>query len=227
MQGMGNMQGVRGGPGGPVGPGGPGGPGGSANQQQVMSGNLPLGAMNANAMGINNVIGPQQGNAAAQMQNNMVNQMNQMNQIGGQMPMNVQGGQINPNVMQMNINQAMPPNQMNANLNQAMPPNQMSQLMGRINAPPNMTAHQAGPIGGHTPQMMNQMANSTPTSLPNAQQPNLIPNQQLPVIINQPTGPPNQIAGPGQMNLNQMLNPMSHMGRNQAPNVYQGMNKNV
>lgn len=209
MQGMANMQGVRGGPGG---------------QQQAMGGNLPPGAMNANAMGMNNVIGPgQQGNAPAQMQNNMVNQMNQM---GGQMPMNVQGAQINPNMnnmMTMNMNQTMPQNQMNANINQPMNPNQMSQLMGRINAPPNMTAHQAGPIGGHAPQMINQMAPNAPVNLPNAQPPNLMPNQQLPVSLNQPTGPPNQIAGPGQMNLNQMLNPMSHMGRTQAPNVYQGL----
>lgn len=115
----------------------------------------------------------------------------------------------------------MNPNQMNANINPAMNPNQMSQIMNRINAPPNMTAHQAGPIGGHAPQMMNQMAANSPANLPNA--PNLMPNQQLPVNINQPTGPPNQIAGPGQMNLNQMLNPMSHIGRNQPPNVYQGL----
>lgn len=118
----------------------------------------------------------------------------------------------------------MNPNQMNANINPAMNPNQMSQIMGRINAPPNMTAHQAGPIGGHTPQMMNQMAANSPANLPNAANPpNLMPNQQLPGNINQPTGPPNQIAGPGQMNLNQMLNPMSHIGRNQPPNVYQGL----
>lgn len=205
MQGMANMQGIRGGPGG---------------QQQAMAGNLPPGAMNANAMGMNNVNGPQQTNASAQMQNNMVNQM------GGQMPMNVQGGQINPNInnmMTMNMNQTMPPNQMNANINQTMNPNQMSQLINRINVPPNMTASQAGPIGGHAPQMINQMATNAPGNLPNAQQPNLMPNQQLPGNINQPTGPPNQVAGPGQMNLNQMLNPMSHMGRNQAPNVYQGL----
>lgn len=208
MQGMANMQGIRGGPGG---------------QQQAMAGNLPPGAMNTNAMGMNNVIGPQQTNASAQMQNNMVNQMNQM---GGQMPMNVQGGQINPNInnmMTMNMNQAMTPNQMNANINQSMNPNQMSQLISRINVPPNMTAHQAGPIGGHAPQMINQMATNAPANLSNAQQPNLMPNQQLPGNLNQPTGPPNQVAGSGQMNLNQMINPMSHMGRNQAPNVYQGM----
>lgn len=89
MQGMPNMQGVRGGPGGP---------------QQAMAGNMPPGAMNANAMGMNNVIGPQQGNAAGQMQGNMVNQMNQM---GGQMPMNVQ---------------SMPPNQIN----------QMGNQMGKL-----------------------------------------------------------------------------------------------
>lgn len=207
MQGMANMQGVR---------------VGASNQQQSMAGNLPPGAMNTNAMNMNNVIGQQQANASAQVQNNMVNQMNQM---GGQMPMNVQGAQINPinNMMTMNMNQTMPQNQMNANINQSMNPNQMSQLMGRINAPPNMTAHQASAIGGHAPQMINQMAANAPANLPNAQQPNIMPNQQLAGNINQPVGPPNQIAGPGQMNLNQMLNPMSHMGRNQAPNVYQGM----
>lgn len=206
---MAGMQGVRGGPG---------------SQQQAMAGNLPPGAMNANAMGMGNVVGSQQGNASAQMQNNMV--VNQMNQMGGQMPMNVQGGQINPNInnmMSLNMNQSMPPNQMNANINQSMNPNQMSQLMGRINAPPNMTAHQAGAIGGHTPQMINQMATNAPANLPNAQQANLMPNQSLPVNISQPSGPPNQIAGPGQMNLNQMLNPLSHMGRNQPSNVYQGL----
>lgn len=210
MQGMSNMQGVR------VGPG---------DQQQAMARNLPPGAMNANAMGMNNVIGPQQANASAQMQNNMVNQMNQM---GGQIPINVQGAQINPNInnmMSMNMNQTMPQNQMNTNLNQPMNPNQISQIMGRINVPPNMTAHQASAIGAHTPQMMPQIAANAPANLPNAQQqqPNLIPNQQLQANINQPTGPPNQIAGPGQINLNQMLNTMAHMGRNQPPNVYQGL----
>lgn len=204
MQGMANMQGIRGGPGG---------------QQQAMAGNLPPGAMNSNAMGVSNVIRPQQTNASAQMQNNMVNQMNQM---GGQMPMSVQGGQINSNInnmMTMNMNQAMAPNQMSANNNQPMNPNQMSQLINRINVPPNMTARQTGTIGGHAPQMINQMAKNSPANLPNAQQANLMPNQQLPGNINQPTRPANPVAGPGQINLSQMLN----MGGNQAPNVYQGL----
>lgn len=208
MQGMPNMSGVRGVPGNP----------------QAIAANMPPGAMNVNNMGMGGVMNQQQAqNASAQIPNNMVNSMNQM---GGQMPireMNVPGPQINPinNMMSMNMNQSMQQSQINSNINQSLNPNQMSQMLGRIN-PANINPHPAAGIASqmNSPQMINQMGGNSPANLPNAQSamnPNIIANQ------NQAGVPPNPIAGNPQINMNQMLNPMGHMGRNPPPNVlYQG-----
>lgn len=174
--------------------------------QQGMAGNIP----NANVMNMQNMMNAQTGNANQQVPGNVVNQMNQM---GGQMPMN--NAQMNSiNLMNMQ-QQQIGPNQMNPNLNQNI--NQGQMMMGRMNAQ-NINAAQGGP---NAPQILNQMAGNAPGNLQPNMPGNLLPNQAIGGAGN--AIPPNQIAAAGQMNLNQMLNPMQHMGRQQPGNVlYQG-----
>lgn len=167
--------------------------------QQGMVGNIP----NANAMNMGNVINSQAGNAAPQ--GNVVNQMNQM---GG--PMAMSNNQMN-SMMSMNMQQQqMGPNQMNPNMVQPIGQGQI--MMGRINAP-NIGSAQAAP---NAPQILNQMAGNAAGNIQPNIAGNILPNQAGAM-------PPNQMAGAGQMNINQMINPISHIGRNQPGNVlYQG-----
>lgn len=174
---------------------------------QVMPGNMQNAGMNPNAMTLGNVINQPSSNAPTQMQGNMVTQMNQM---GNQMPINVQGNQMNPinNMMSMNMNQG--PNQMAPNQLNTGQMNQNQMMMNRMTAP-NIGPHPGGP---NAPQMMSQIpGNPVANTVPG----NMLPNQPMTAGANPNQLPPNQMPNAGQMSLNQMLNPMSHMGRNQPP----------
>lgn len=145
------------------------------------------------AMNVNNMNIGNAMNAQAANANPQM-QANMMNQMGGQMAMG--NNQMN-NIMSMNMQQQQQQMQQNQ-VNPAMNPGQI--MMGRMNVnQPNANAPQIhGPMGANSPA-------------------NIPPN-----ISGNPI-PPNQMPNAGQMNLNQMLNPISHMGRNPNPNVlYQG-----